>query len=189
MKAEGAFVRSRRKWLEKGEQNSAYYFQLEKSRGKFNSISKLCINNIVTNDPKEVASYCSKSYKNLYESQYNIEDAVKYFTHLTETQTLDQDQKTTCDSPLTLAEVLSAIKQLKLNKSPGVEGLTSEFYISFAEQLAPFLLCVFKESIDKQTLPPTLCQGLLTLIPKPRKDPLLLDNWRPICLLNNDYKI
>ncbi len=30
MKAEGAFVRSRRKWLEEEEQNTAYFFQLER---------------------------------------------------------------------------------------------------------------------------------------------------------------
>lgn len=33
-RAEGAFVRSRRQWLEEGEQNSAYFFQLEKHRKK-----------------------------------------------------------------------------------------------------------------------------------------------------------
>lgn len=30
-KAEGAFVRSRRRWMEQGEQNPAYFFRLEKS--------------------------------------------------------------------------------------------------------------------------------------------------------------
>lgn len=34
-----------------------------------------------------------------------------------------------------------------------------------------------------------MSQGLITLIPKPKKEVLLIDNWRPICLLNNDYKI
>ena len=34
-----------------------------------------------------------------------------------------------------------------------------------------------------------MTQGLIALIPKPKKDVLLIDNWRPICLLNNDYKI
>lgn len=65
----------------------------------------------------------------------------------------------------------------------------AEFYITFAEQLAPFLLHMFTESIESGTLPPSLSQGLLTLIPKPNKDSLLIDNWRPICLLNNDYKL
>ncbi len=31
-------------------------------------------------------------------------------------------------------------------------------------------------------------QGVITLIPKPNKDKLSLDNWRPITLLCNNYK-
>ncbi len=81
------------------------------------------------------------------------------------------------------------LKALKINKSPGTDGLTAEFYKCFAEELAPFLLEMFSESIQSENLPPSLTQGLLTLIPKPKKDISLIDNWRPICLLNNDYKI
>lgn len=32
-------------------------------------------------------------------------------------------------------------------------------------------------------------QGIITLIPKPGKDPKQIDNRRPITLLNNDYTI
>lgn len=32
-------------------------------------------------------------------------------------------------------------------------------------------------------------QGVIVLITKSGKDPKILDNWRPITLLNNDYKI
>ena len=35
----------------------------------------------------------------------------------------------------------------------------------------------------------TMKQGIISLIPKPDKDPLLIDNWRPITLLTIDYKI
>ena len=35
----------------------------------------------------------------------------------------------------------------------------------------------------------TMKQGLISLIPKPDKDPFLIDNWRPITLLNIDYKL
>ncbi len=78
---------------------------------------------------------------------------------------------------------------LKNNKSPGTDGLTAEFYKCFAEELTPFLLEMFSESIQSENLPPNLTQRLQTLIPKPKKDTSLIDNWRPICLLNNDYKI
>lgn len=94
-----------------------------------------------------------------------------------------------CDGILTHEEVQSAIKSLKNNKSPGSDGLTAELYKLFANDLSPFLTNVFKESVDKEALPPTLTQGIITLIPKPKKDLTNLDNWRPITLLNNDYKI
>lgn len=87
-----------------------------------------------------------------------------------------------------MEEIRSAIQQLKSNKSPGTDGLTSEFY-TFPDKLAPFLHGVFTESIHNQILSPTLYQGLLTLFPKPDKDPFCIDNWRPICRLNNNYKI
>lgn len=99
------------------------------------------------------------------------------------------EDRSYCDSPLTVEEVCTSISALKANKSPGTDGLTAEFYKSFSNLLAPFLLQVFTESIENNTLPPTLTQGLITLIPKPNKDLLFIDNWRPISLLNNDCKI
>lgn len=35
----------------------------------------------------------------------------------------------------------------------------------------------------------TMKQGFITLIPKPKKDHILIENWRLITLLNCDYKI
>lgn len=51
VKAEGAFVRSRRQWLEEEEQNTGYFFWLEKSRSKTSCIQKLNIDEAVTDDP------------------------------------------------------------------------------------------------------------------------------------------
>lgn len=48
---------------------------------------------------------------------------------------------------------------------------------------------MFEEALEKEELPPTLKQGLIKLIPKPNKDKLGVENWRPISLLNNDAMI
>lgn len=48
---------------------------------------------------------------------------------------------------------------------------------------------MFKECIDRQEMTATMKQGLITLIPKPDKDHLLIENWGPISFLNIDYKI
>ncbi len=189
VKAEGAYVSSRKQWLEEGEQNTAYFFRLEKSRSRANCIQKLNIDGAVTDDPQKVSNHCLMFYRNLYKSQYDENATEYFFGHLSQLKSISFDQGDICDKQVTLEEVRSAIQQLKLHKSPGTDGLTSESYITFFDKLAPFLHGVFTESIHKQTLPPTLYQGLLTLIPKPNKDSLHIDNWRPICLLNNDYKI
>lgn len=52
-------------------------------------------------------------------------------------------------------EVADAIKCLKINKSPGTDGLTAELYKQFSDSLALFLLKVFKERIDRGAHPPT----------------------------------
>lgn len=98
-------------------------------------------------------------------------------------------EKDACDFPLSLTEVKNCVNGLKDNNSPGTDGLSSEFYKLFSLELAPFLLQVFNESLSANVLPWSMTQGLITLIPKPNKNLLRIDNWRPICLLNNDYKI
>lgn len=63
------------------------------------------------------------------------------------------------------------------------------FYKEFEDDIADFLLCVLEAALEAGKLPPTMSQGLITLIPKPDKDVLLIENWRPITLINNDTKL
>lgn len=47
---------------------------------------------------------------------------------------------------------------------------------------------MIQEAINDLTFPTSLKQAVISLIPKPCKDSKILDNLRPITLLNNDYK-
>ena len=95
------------------------------------------------------------------------------------------------DSPISTEELDSVVMFLKSNKSPGWDGLTSEFYKKNWDLLQPLLYKVLNKSIEEQILPQSLRIGIITLIPKPKPPPELnfIKNWRPITLLNNDYKI
>lgn len=48
---------------------------------------------------------------------------------------------------------------------------------------------MFNDSLRKGILPPSLRQEVIILIPKPNKDNLSLDGWRPITLFNSDTKL
>ena len=64
-KAEGAFIRSRTKWLEEGEKCSSFFFNLEKSKNKKQTIDILNIHGSSVTDSKIIASFCSDFYSNL----------------------------------------------------------------------------------------------------------------------------
>ena len=75
------------------------------------------------------------------------------------------------------------------DKSPGNDGLTKEFFETFwSEVKKPFLLCVL-HSFDKEELCTSQRQAIIKLIEKKDKDKRLIQNWRPISLLNVDVKI
>lgn len=51
-KAKGAYIRSRARWIEKGEKSSTYFFGLEKQRQTKRKISKLMTNDIILQDQR-----------------------------------------------------------------------------------------------------------------------------------------
>lgn len=138
-KAEGAFVRSRRKWLEEGEQNSAYFFRLEKQQSKNNTIQQLRIDGTITDDSKKIAKYCAGFYSDLYTSRYCPQDATSFFNSIPNINQISEANCDFCDASISLNEITNAINQLKINKSPGPDGFTAEFYKHFSLSLAPFL--------------------------------------------------
>ncbi|CAM2119673.1 unnamed protein product [Caretta caretta] len=74
------------------------------------------------------------------------------------------------------------------NKSPGMDGLTVEFYRVFWDVLGPDLVTVWAESLQSGVLPLSCGRAVLALLPK-KGDLRNLRNWRPISLLSTDYKI
>ncbi len=128
-KAEGAFIRSRKKWLEVGNID-IIFFNLEKRNFVCNTISKLNINGVITDDHKIISQYCSEFYKNLYTSSYSQVSADNFFNSL-QIKPINRTEKELCDRPVTICELMEAINHLKNYKSPGTDGLTSEFYKYF----------------------------------------------------------
>ena len=75
------------------------------------------------------------------------------------------------------------------NKSPGNDGLTKDFYEVFWEDLKSPLISSFKSAFDKGELSNSQKQVVIKLTERKDKDKRLIQNWRPISLLNVDLKI
>jgi hypothetical protein len=74
------------------------------------------------------------------------------------------------------------------NKAPGPDGFLAEFYQHFWDIIKPDLLALFNE-FHQGTLPlHCLNFGIITLLPK-KTEATMIQQYRPICLLNVSFKI
>ena len=111
------------------------------------------------------------------------------FTNTDNIPKLDNDDKELCDIEINIEECAKALKKLPNNKSPGPDGLTTNFYKFFWPDIRELLQESYSYSFINNTLTQDQRMGILNLIPKKDKDPRYLANWRPVSLLTTDYKI
>ena len=103
--------------------------------------------------------------------------------------TIKLEEADTCKGLLTLAECTSSLKQFKNNKTTGSDGFTIEFYRYFWNDIGQIMVDSFNYAFENGDMSISQTHGIISLISKKEKDKKYLKNWRPISLLNNDYKI
>lgn len=103
-------------------------------------------------------------------------------------ESLNDYDREQCEGHLSLEECWIALEEFKNNKSPGNDGITAEFYQKCWALLGPMMVDSFNVSYTNGELTNSQRQAVITLLDK-GKDRSLLKNWRPISLLNVDYKI
>ncbi len=59
--------------------------------------------------------------------------------------------------------MVTAIRSMKKNKSPGTDGLSVEFYLCFWDMIENPLFEMYKECIDTSEQSTSMKQGLITL--------------------------
>ena len=102
---------------------------------------------------------------------------------------LNQEEIKNMIRPITSTEIETVIKNLPTNKSPGLDGLTGDFYQAFREELTPILLKLFQKGAEEGTLTNSFYAATIILIPKPEKDTTIKENYRLISLMNIDANI
>ena len=99
---------------------------------------------------------------------------------------LTEEQKLSCEGKITPEECAAVLENFQNNKSPGNDGIPVEFYKKFWSLLSEsFTKCV-NECFETGEMSRSQKQAVIALIEKKWKDRLLLENWRPISLVNVD---
>lgn len=195
-KGKEAIFRSKVKWLEQGEKPTKYFFNLEKTNYEKKLIREVKLENgDRVSEPKQIEKELEKFYSNMYTSK-NLKSesqgenkSFESFVEGIEIPQLNVDEQDSLEHDFTFEELKEAVSSFSDNKTPGEDGFTKEFYESFYDLIWRDLLNSYNAAFQGGSLSISQRRGIITLIPKADGDLSELSNWRPISLLNIDYKI
>ena len=126
----GIILRSKAQYVENNEKNSKYFASLEKRHYEQKTITKIKTNqSTIITDLKDIISEQRNFYQQLYKARPTIESELKFLdTPITQ---LNNDEINICEGLLTEHECTESLNGMGLNKSPGSDGITVEFYKAF----------------------------------------------------------
>ena len=146
-------------------------------------------NNFITSD-QETLSEGETFFINLYTSNRNVPDLINrydFFKHENDT-VLNEEEQNACEGLLTERECLEALKTMELGKTLDPMGYLQNSRV-FWTDISKLLIQALNYAHEKGQLSITQRRGVIKLIPKKDAEPYFIKNWRPLTLLNCDYKL
>lgn len=183
-------LHSRSKFYEQGDKTSKLLAHRPRQISASQLIPQIETGSGITSDPVDINKTFQEFYKTIYSSDCSntSADMISFFDKFN-TPTLDRVAAEELQRSVTTIKLEAAVKSLQSGKSPGPDGFPAGFYKTFWKQRPPDLLEMFTESYRSGTLPHSLNQACISLLLKKGKDPLSCGSYRPISLLNADFKI
>ena len=102
---------------------------------------------------------------------------------------LSNEERDSIEGLLTELESRNALKDMEPDNSPGTDGLPSDFYQMFWNDVSKPLLEALNYGFEIGKLSISQKRGIIKLIPKKSEELYYVKNWRPLTLLNCDCKI
>ena len=187
--AKGAQVRARCQWAEEGETSSSFFLNLATKRH-----AKQVMHSIrdpdtgsVRHDPFEILGVWQRYYAGLFTAAPCDPSAQDDMLSKL-SRRLSPEDRACCEGLLTLEECFAALSGMARGKTPGSDGFPMEFYLRFWSSLGADLVRVLNVAYEAGQLSTSQRRGLIIVLYK-KNDRLETKNWRPISLLNVDYKV
>lgn len=184
---QGVKIRSRAKWTEEGEKPTKYFFDLERKKQINTKITKLNNGQNTVKNDRSILEEIQKYYQTLYTREETDKVEQDSILDLLENKLTDREREL-CEGPVSEPELLEALKSTQINKSPGHDGIIMEFYKQFWLYLKDILVKLYNYAFGSKALSVSQNHALIRLLFKKGLRELL-KNWRPISLLNTDYKL
>ena len=186
---EGARVRARFTEINKFNRPTKEFYKYEKqiqAKGSINALIDKTGKEIYTKE--EIMGEIQEYYQTLYKKETSSNVEIQKNCDILKNKAIEKEEAEKLGSLITEKEIKTALKQMKNEKSPGSDGLTKEFYIIFWNDLKDILEEMLNNIYLANSLSESQKEGVIKLLYK-KGNTKELKNWRPISLLNIDYKI
>jgi len=177
-------------WFRYGDTCSKKFFDFHRIGKKRTLFKELTTEEGEIKGQEDLAHYVRSFYTHLYTSEASApgtsEAQEECWTSTLTQVSIETNQELTKE--LTLKEIRDAITAMPKGKAPGCDGIPTEFFQEFMDEISPTLLQAFSTMLRNGETSETINKGLITLIPK-SGDHAKLGNWCPITLFGSLYKI
>lgn len=162
-------------------------FQLGERRKKTTTITQLHAEqgDLIDGSPA-VEEHLHRYFSELYAEVHEEREAVDEFQCCQIIPNADPTNEA-CTREITTADILAAIKSSAPRKSPGPDGIPKEFYQRLFDVIHREINLVLNEAL-RGDFPPEFVEGVVVLVKK-KGNSNTARSYRPISLLNVDYKI
>ena len=145
--AEGVRLISKCDWYEQGEKSAKFFLNLAKQQGNQDRIRKLVVNKKEINNETGISNQIKLFYETLFQkpSQKDSADDINHFRNTLDIVKLSTDQMILCD-----IELHDSMKSMENDKSPGNDGLSKEFYVTFCDDVKVTFNSSLKQAKEKK---------------------------------------
>ena len=144
--------------------------------------------NHTTSQPKDIPGELKKYYEMLFSEKRTHAKSRKQILGRLRNRRITEASAAEMDRTIEDEEVQKVMERLPLRKQAGPNRVPNAVYRCLSIHFAPKLAAVLRDAIKGAPLPPTMLQGDISLLYK-KKDRLDPRNYRPLTMLNTDYKI
>ena len=179
--------RAGKNWILKGDSNSSFFHLFANGRRRKNNILQLVADSCTLVDQKDISNHVVDFYKQLFGPSTPC--AMKLRENFWEGRSeLSIEEAIHLIRPFDEEEIKQAIDLMHVDSAPGPNGFGVAFFKNFWHIIKGDLMKMFRDfhggNLDIQRLN----YGVISLVPK-IKDATSIKQYRPICLLNVDFKI
>jgi len=132
------------------------------------------------------SNFYAKLYSQAHTTPEIVSDRIAILSCISNKFSLEMANQ--LEAPLIKEELYKGMKQMARGRSPGLDGVTLDFFLQSWDLIGDDYTIMLQSSIAQVRFPSGMTFGVIALLIK-EGDHANLANWHPITLLNVSYKI